>query len=88
MSKNKYESEAFIIKSLKALPLSQDSFDGAPHTKREETFENMTYVITFLKTKSNNWIFGSKNSNWIYESRATRSSKALYVDEKYIDIGM
>lgn len=38
MSKNKFESETFITKALKALPLSQNSFDGAPHTKREETF--------------------------------------------------
>jgi hypothetical protein len=49
MSKNESESETFITKSLKALPLSQNSFDCAPHTKREEMFENVTYVITSLE---------------------------------------
>jgi hypothetical protein len=49
MSNNEFESETFITKSLKALPLSQNSFDGAPHTKREEMFENVIYVITSLE---------------------------------------
>ncbi len=52
MSKSKSESEAFVTRSLRALPLSQDSFDGAPHTKREETFENVTYVITYLEMEA------------------------------------
>jgi hypothetical protein len=52
VSKSKSESEAFVTRSLRALPLSQDSFDGAPHTKREETFENVTYVITYLEMEA------------------------------------
>ncbi len=87
MSKNEFETETFITKSLKALPLSQNSFDGAPHTKREEIFENVTCYHIF-GNRSSNWIFGSRNSNWISESGATRSSKALYIDETYIEIGM
>jgi hypothetical protein len=52
VSKSKSESGAFVTRSLRAWPLSQDSFDGAPHTKREETFENVAYVITYLETEA------------------------------------